>query len=646
MPDFQLSELAERYVSAPHSGRASAFQQLAAALRQHIQAGDSAAAAASLRRVVAPTLDYTSSQLLCRLHAQLRQQNVESRQHTRIGILGSFTTQQLTSLIELFLFAAGIDVEIYESDYGVFRQEILDPRSGLYEFGPRIVYLATSWRDLGRRPSLNDGRDELAQVVEAEEAVWRVLWETLQERLGCQVIQNNFVLPALRGFANHELRQPGSFSRFLSAMNQHLADTAPPFVTLHDVDQLAGLWGRANWDDPRFVHQAKLPCAPEYLVDYAHSLASLIAAQLGLAKKCLVLDLDNTLWGGVIGDDGLGGIRLGQGDPEGEAFLAFQRYVKTLQERGVLLAVCSKNSETTAREVFEKHSEMIVRFDDISCFVANWEDKATNLRNIAATLNLGVDSLVFVDDNPAERAIVRRLVPEAAVPELPEDVALYAQALEQHRYFQVVSVGAEDFRRTEFYRADEMRRSVAASAGDIDAFLRSLEMVARVEAIDAATLERSVQLMQRSNQFNLTTRRRSVAEVQALLDDDAWITRTVSLADRFGDNGLISVLLARIAGEALVIDTWLMSCRVLKRGVEQYLLNHLCHLAQSIGTRRIVGEYLPTSKNALVSGHYSSLGFTCLETEPGGKTTWELRLSGDRVPLTTYIQETPCLSNR
>ena len=398
----------------------------------------------------------------------------------RLAVLGSFTTKQLVALIDLYLFAAGIDAEIYEADYGVFRQEILDPQSALYEFGPQIVFLATSWRDLVRQPKLNDDRDELARVVEAEQAEWHALWETLHARAGCQVIQNNFVLPALRSFANHELRQPGSLHRYLSATNQHLLDTPPPYVTIHDVDHLASLCGRWNWDDPRFVHQAKLPCSPEYLVDYAHSVASLVEAQLGLAKKCLVLDLDNTLWGGVIGDDGLGGIRLGQGDPEGEAFLAFQQYVKGLQRRGIILAVCSKNSDETAREVFEKHSEMVLRLQDISCFVANWDDKATNLRNIAATLNIGLNSLVFVDDNPAERAIVRRLVPEVAVPELPEDVTAYPRVLEQHRYFQVVSVGTEDFQRTEYYRSDSMRKSAQASAGDMRAYLRSLEMIARV----------------------------------------------------------------------------------------------------------------------------------------------------------------------
>jgi FkbH-like protein len=636
-----LSTLAEQAVCAPARGRSDALRALLVALRHALEAGDVAGVAAVLRRVVSPALDYTTAQSLCRLHAAIKKSGIPLGPKTRLAVLGSVTTKQLVALIELHLFAAGVDADVYEADYGVFRQEILDPQSALYQFQPQIVFLATTWRDLARRPKLNDSREELARLVEAEQAEWRSLWETLQARIGCQVIQNNFVLPPVRSFGNHELRHPGSVNRYLSATNQHLLDTAPPFVTIHDVDNLASLCGRWSWSDPRFVHQAKMPCAPEYLVDYAHSVASLVGAQLGLAKKCLVLDLDNTLWGGVIGDDGLEGIRLGQGDPEGEAFLAFQEYVKGLERRGVILAVCSKNEEATAREVFEKHSEMVVRSNDISCFVANWDDKATNLRTIARTLNIGLDSLVFVDDNPAERAIVRRLVPDVAVPELPEDVTAYPQVIEQHRYFQLISVGTEDFQRTEYYQSDSLRKSAEASGGDMEAYLCSLEMVARVGPIEAATLERSAQLIQRSNQFNLTTRRRSASEVLALLNDSSWITRVVSLADRFGDNGLISVLLARVSAGVMEIDTWLMSCRVLKRGVEEFLMNHVSRLALAEGIGMIRGEFIPTPKNALVRDHYAGLGFTRVRTDPDGRTRWERQLDAGWQPLTTLIAEMP-----
>jgi FkbH-like protein len=360
---------------------------------------------------------------------------------------------------------------------------------------------------------------------------------------------------------------------------------------------------------------------------------------MGVVKKCLVLDLDNTLWGGVVGDDGFGGIRLGQGDAEGEAFIAFQQYVKSLRQRGIILAVCSKNREETAREVFEKHTEMVLRSEDISCFVANWESKSTNLRTISSQLNIGLNSLVFVDDNPAERSIVRQLTPEVAVPELPEDVTGYIQALEQHRYFQVLNVGAEDFQRTEYYRTDGQRRQMEESAGDIESFLKSLEMIARTSPIRSDTLERSVQLIGRSNQFNLTTRRYSAAEVMAMMKDRTWITRTVSLTDRFGDNGIISILLTKETGGVLEIDTWLMSCRVLKRGVEQLVLNHLCRLARQRGLQTIRGTYIPTSKNGLVRRHYEDLGFSKTEEGSDGRTLWELRVTDDWQPLRHFIDE-------
>jgi FkbH-like protein len=360
--------------------------------------------------------------------------------------------------------------------------------------------------------------------------------------------------------------------------------------------------------------------------------------QLGLGKKCLVLDLDNTLWGGVIGDDGLGGIRLGQGDAESEAYVAFQKYVQALQKRGVILAVCSKNTESIALEPFEKHPEMVLRVGDISCFQANWDDKATNLGRIASELNIGLNSLVFVDDNPAERSIIRRLRPEVAVPELPEEPAEYIRALERYRFFQSTSISAEDLKRTAFYRADIQRRATEVSADDLDGFLRSLELVARIAPIEPATLDRSVQLIHRSNQFNLTTCRYSNADVLQRVNDPRWLTRTISLRDRFGDHGLVSVVLAEESSDALLIDTWLMSCRVLKRGVERLVLNHLAERARARGLVRLEGRYIPTAKNGLVRDHYAELGFTRLDDDASGATRWELRL-GDSHPLSHFIHE-------
>jgi FkbH-like protein len=610
--------LVERMKEAKDAGR---FEELAAALRL----------------ALTPTLDFTSVQSLNRFYKAVPPLT-GGRAKIKLAILGGFTTHQLRDFIELYLFAAGVSAEIYEADYGVFQQEILDPNSGLYEFKPNVVYLATHWRNLGHLPTLSNSAQEVSALLEAEYRDWALLWQTAHDRLGCQILQNNFDTPPWRSLDNHEMRHTAALSKFIAEINRLLMERAPSYATIHDVDALSANAGRRAWGNERFFLLAKMPCAPEYLVEYAHSVSSILAAQRGLSRKCLVLDLDNTLWGGVIGDDGIGGIRIGQGDPEGEGFLLFQRYVKTLQMRGVILAVCSKNDERTAREVFEKHPDMILRLDDISCFVANWTDKATNLRSIAQQLNIGLDSLVFVDDNPAERSIIRQMVPEVAVPEISVDPVEFVEVLERHRYFQVATLGSEDFKRTEYYRANAQRAEIQASTGGLEDFLRSLEMTATIGPIQATTLERTTQLINKSNQFNLTTRRRSVAEVMTLTQSPDWVTVTVTLSDRFGDNGLISVVLGHVQQDVLEVDTWLMSCRVLKRGVERFLLNHLCEEAIARKLKCIRGEYIPTARNDLVRNHYAELGFRSVEAKPDGYTVWELPLA-DYESLSNFIKK-------
>jgi FkbH-like protein len=632
----EVSLLLEGYFDVPQE-RTERFAALASAIKKLIKAGEFNQAAILIRALVSPQLEYTSIQTLVRHFNACKGKCSPSPPTTRLAVLSSFTSDQLVRMLELFLFAAGIDVELYEADYGVFRQEIIEPSSGLYAFKPGTILIATSWRDLTHWPHLQDSAEQIANHVADEQREWSMLWKTAHDRLGCQIIQNNFDQPMWRQLGNHELRHVGSMGRFITGINQSFQDNAPPFVTIHDIDALSAWLGRRQWGDERFFHQAKLPCAPECMVAYGHQLASVMIAQLGAAKKCLVLDLDNTLWGGVIGDDGLGGIRLGQGDAEGEAFLAFQRYVKKLSERGVILAVCSKNTDEVAREVFLKHPEMALKIEDISCFVANWQDKAANIRAIAKELNIGINALVFVDDNPAERAIVRKLVPEVAVPEVTGDPLDFIDALERHRYFQMVYFGKEDLQRTEMYRANAERKKIEVGSENIDDFLKSMQMVATIGPINEMTMERSSQLINKSNQFNLTTIRRSAAELAVLLKNPAWITLTVSLKDRFGDNGLISVLLAKTEGDALDIDTWLMSCRVLKRNVEQLLLNEVCAMAKKRGLKRVTGRYVPTEKNALVKDHYSMLGFeTVLET-PDGARGYELDLSKFQ-PRETFIE--------
>lgn len=592
---------------------------------------------ADIRQSLSPYLSYSDATAIVRRLKKLRKAGFKSGVRTKLSILSNTTSSQLASLIDAYLFAYNIDVEIEEAPYGLLRQQVLDPSSELYSAAPDFVFLASSYRDLLKTPLAGDDKETVDAALDETVSEWESFWTLLHDGLGCQIIQNNFDAPPWRAYGNLEPRFAGALGNYISRVNQALCERAPAWVSVYDLDGLAANVGRWNWSDQRFFNLAKMPCGPEYMPRYAHGIAAQIAARLGRSHKCLVLDLDNTLWGGVVGDDGLAGINIGQGDAEGEAFVAFQSYAKSLAERGIILAVCSKNEDANAREPFEKRSEMVLKLDDISSFVANWEDKAGNLRRIAKELNIGLDSLVFVDDNPAERALVRQLAPEVAVPEMPVDPADYVRVLAEHCYFEPVSINSEDFKRTEYYRANAKRDQLASSAGDIDGFLKSLDMRAWVGPIGELEQERSVQLIGKSNQFNLTTIRHAAGDVDNMRADPNWFTCVIKLADRFGDNGLITVLLAKEDGDALDIDTWLMSCRVLKRGVENLMLNSVAEEAQKRGLKRVTGTYIPTAKNVLVKDHYASLGFEPVSEAENGTTHWSLTVDADWTPLNHHI---------
>jgi FkbH-like protein len=595
-------------------------------------------AAEMVRKAALPDLDYGDALSLCSMRRKLSAATAPPAVPLKVAVLGNYTLSQLAPLIDLFCFAGRVELEIKHGNYGSLTAEILDTGSWLYSFRPQIAFVASGWRDLRHLPpGPRQDRASVHSAIGSEVEHWSSLWNLLHQRLGCQIIQNNFDVRPWRAADNHDVRDPGSLSGYVSRLNIALADHAPAHVTIHDLDHLSSAYGRWAWGDEQYFHMAKVPCAPQCQVGYAHQVASLILAMQGRSRKCLVLDLDNTLWGGVIGDDGVGGIRLGQGDPQGEAYVAFQRYIKSLQGRGVLLAVCSKNNLTNAREPFDRHPEMVLRFDDISCFIANWDDKAANLRAIARKLNIGLNSLVFVDDNPAERALVRQYAPEVAVPELPDDPSQYIRAVDQHHYFQAVSISSEDLSRTDLYRGNARRDQALAGATNMEEYLRSLKMTARVEPVNELSLQRAVQLINKSNQFNLTTRRYTAAQVELIGKEPAWVTRTISLADRFGDNGLICVLLASADADSLSIDTWLMSCRVLNRGVEALALNELAAVALARGLRQLRGSFIPSERNQMVEHHYLNLGFKQTSKDENGATHWTLDLNGFS-PRTNFIE--------
>jgi FkbH-like protein len=440
------------------------------------------------------------------------------------------------------------------------------------------------------------------------------------------------VFPPLLGSNEHRL--PGSRAQLTARLNSLLREAADPVgIDLLALDTSVAQDGLQAWHDRVLWHRAKQEVSPVAAPIYGELLARILAARQGRSAKCLVLDLDNTLWGGVIGDDGLEGIVLGQGSALGEAFIDLQLYAREQARRGIILAVVSKNDDANARAAFEQHPEMVLRLPDIACFIANWDDKATNIRKVAHQLNIGLDSLVFVDDNPFERNLVRQELPIVAVPEVPEDPALIPACLAAAGYFEGVAVTDEDRERTKLYQENLARDAFQAEATDLPSYLRGLQMELVWRRFDKIGFQRTVQLINKTNQFNLTTRRYSEADVQAVMDDGRAFGLQLRLLDRFGDNGIIAIVIGRAQDNGdLLIDTWLMSCRVLGRQVEEATLTLVAQEARRLGAKRLIGEYRPTAKNGMVKQHYAKLGFTLLEEEPSGATRSALDLEGWTAP--------------
>jgi FkbH-like protein len=573
-------------------------------------------------------------QLLNRLAATLRTTGADypGLKSVKLGLVGDGTLSLNMPALVATGLRHGLLFEPIEGEYNSSVQESLDPESPVHAGKPDILLVSNDYRTLGLGGLAADAQDAQARVDQAIETV-KSLVRNFKPSVTSAVLIQTIVPPIEPLFGNFDRTEPASPYAMVEAFNAQLTDWARAGdIILVDVARLAANVGIERWSEARHWHASKLTIAPDFIPLYADVVVRVVAAIYGKSRKCLVLDLDNTLWGGVIGDDGLTGIKLGQGSPTGEAFLAVQQMAKQLRSRGVILAVCSKNEEDVARSAFQRHPDMLLAESDIAVFQANWTDKASNLRAIATTLNIGVDALVFLDDNPAERLQVRRELPMVAVPELPEDPALYPQILAAAGYFETVSFSAEDKNRAEYYRSNAQRAEILNKTGDMESYLRSLEMICEINPVDAMSRARSSQLINKSNQFNLTTRRYSESEIEALETDDGAHLIQVRLTDKFGDNGIISVIIARKAADAWTIDTWLMSCRVLGRRVEEAVLGHLTEVARAAGARALVGSYIPSPKNRMVADHYKKLGFASTDTAEDGATGWSLDLEAYAAP--------------
>ncbi len=568
--------------------------------------------------------EFTAWLAAARIYQRCRPYLQTAARSARVAVIGSYTTSQFTSLLPLAGARAGIDVTCYESGYGQYRLDVLNPDSPLYSFKPDIVVLAVHDAEV----ALPDFSDDPEAAVENELARWTSLWNHIEARLGARVVQHNFAIPPEVSLGHLAARTPGSRYAMLRRLNERLGEAAADRVSIVDCDRLSAATGKHQWFDARYYHAAKQAVGLNRVAALARHTAAVIGAMLGLSKKVLVLDLDNTLWGGVLGEVGAAGVVIGSG-ATGEAFSAFQRYVLELKHKGVVLAICSKNNDADVREVFATNPDMLVRLEDIAVLMATWDDKPSAIRRIAQTLGVGLDSLVFVDDNPAEREAVRELIPEVDVIPLPEHPAGYVRGLSDYPYFESAALTSEDSVRTEQYRARAEAVALQERAGTVEDFLRSLQMRADIAALDAGNVARVSQLIGKTNQFNLTARRHGQADVEMMSRDGSWVTQAVRLKDRFADHGIIGVLLAREVGDALDIDTWLMSCRVIGRTVEDEMFWHLVETAQSRGCRRLLGTYVRTAKNAQVADLFRRLGFE--STQDDGETThWHFDLPQTR----------------
>lgn len=546
---------------------------------------------------------------------RLSKQSCGDHPQVKMALLGDNATQFLAIALKGEAQARGLSLNLFEAEYNQVERQVLDPTSELYGSGAEYTVVFQSSHKLLEKFSLEaaDRRGTLA-----EERLDFV--RTLCRQVSGKIIYYNYPEIGDGVFGSYQNKVDSSFIYQVRKLNLGLMELCQEFPNLYicDLAELQAKLGRDFCFDSSVYVSTEMLLSLDVLPYVASRTLDIVCAVRGSFKKCLILDLDNTLWGGIVGDDGWENIQIGHGLGIGKAFSEFQQWVRKLKDRGIILCVCSKNDEDKAREPFEKNPEMVLRLDDFAVFMANWDNKVDNIRAIRDVLNIGFDSIVFLDDNPFERNMVREGIPELCVPELPEDPGDYLEFLYGLNLFETASYSAEDKERTRQYQVEARRAGSALAFANEADFLKSLDMVSEVRGFDSFNMPRVAQLSQRSNQFNLRTVRYTEDEVSHMGDDPHYKCFSFTLADKFGDNGLICVvILEKQDAETLFVNTWFMSCRVLKRGMEVFTLNTLVRYARENGFKRLIGEYLPTAKNGMVAEHYPRLGFSPLPEAPG-----------------------------
>ena len=550
------------------------------------------------------------------------------RVEKKIAILGGSTTNDIRDIAELFLLDYGIKPQFYMSEYNRYWQDAVFDNPELQEFAPDIIFIHTSNRNILKYPDITSSKEEADAIFTEQLSHFETMWKSIADRYHCPIIQNNFEPPFFRLMGNRDCFDYRGRVNFINKLNMAFAEYAENHegFYINDINYLSACYGIDKWSDPAAWHMYKYAMCIPAIPDFAFNLAGIIKSVFGKNRKSLVLDLDNTLWGGVVGDDGVDGIEIGQETHMGQVYSEFQKYLSLVKNTGVMLTVCSKNEHENAIAGLN-HPEGILKPDDFIVIKANWENKDRNIEAIASELNIGLDALVFLDDNPAERAIVSSQLPMVAVAEMtaPEE---YIKTVDRSHFFEITSFSGDDLKRNEMYKKNAERAAMQSQFADYGEYLTSLDMVGVIDDFLPIYLPRITQLTNKSNQFNLTTKRFTTSEMEEVFADESYIRLYGKLTDKFGDNGIVSVVIGKINGDTLDVVLWLMSCRVLKRDMEYAMLDNLVEKAIEKRIKKIKGYYYPTAKNKMVKELYADFGFTKVSEDEEGNTVWSLETAG------------------
>ncbi len=551
------------------------------------------------------------------------------RINKKIAVLGGSTTNDIVYCLELFLLNNGILPEFYQSEYNMYWEDAVFGNDALDNFSPDIIYIHTTYRNIsGFSDSISDNREIINEKINTEYEKFKTMWTSLAAKFNCPIIQNNFELPLYRFLGNSDCWNINGYSFFINRLNLLFAEYAGNNngFYINDINYLSSCIGLEKWHNSDAWHMYKYAMSTDVIPELTFNISNIIKSIYGKNKKVIALDLDNTLWGGVIGDDGQDGIEIGKESPVAQSFSDFQSYIKNFKNIGVLLTVCSKNEEENAI-LGLNHPESILKPDDFVSIKANWNSKDINIINTATELSLLPESFVFIDDNPAECEIVSSQIPDAAVIRF-EDISEAMYKLSRSGFFEVTSISEDDLKRNEMYQANALRIKQQMAFQNYSDYLLSLDMIAEIDSFKPVYLKRITQLINKSNQFNLTTKRYTTEEIESIYNSDDYICIYGKLEDKFGDNGIVSVIIGKKDGNTLNIELWLMSCRVLKRDMELAMLDLLVEFSRKNNISKLYGTYIPSAKNKMVMNFYpDTLGFDFVSETDEGITNWILDIN-------------------